>query len=52
VLVAYIKRRAGRKVLVEFDGMKIKLEEPTTEEADRVLKLVEEKYKDKRRKNR
>lgn len=49
VLVAYMKRRTGRKVLVELDGMKIKIEEPTTEEADRVLKLVEQKKKKKKK---
>jgi hypothetical protein len=28
------KRRAGRKVQIEFDGLKMKVEEPTAEEAD------------------
>jgi len=47
-IVAYIKRRSGRAVQVEFDGTKIKIAEPTAEEADRVLTMVEERSKAKK----
>jgi hypothetical protein len=47
-IVAYIKRRSGRAVQVEFDGTKIKIAEPTAEEADRVLTMVEERFKAKK----
>jgi hypothetical protein len=45
-----MKRRTGRKVQVEFDGLKMKIEEPTADEADRVLTLIEQRYKAKRQK--
>lgn len=50
VIVAYMKRRTGRKVQVEFDGVKMKIEEPTADEADRVLKLIEQRRNEKRQK--
>jgi hypothetical protein len=50
VIIAYMKRRTGRKVQVEFDGLKMKIEEPTADEADRVLTLIEQRYKAKRQK--
>jgi hypothetical protein len=50
VIIAYMKRRTGRKVQIEFDGLKMKVEEPTAEEADRILTLIEQRHKGKRRK--
>lgn len=46
VIVAYMKRRTGRKVQIECDGLKLKVEEPTAEETDRLLKLVEQRQKE------
>ncbi len=43
MIVAYMKRRPGRKVHVECDGLKIKIEEPSDEEVTRVLNLVEQR---------
>jgi hypothetical protein len=50
VIVAYMKRKTGRKVQIECDGFKIKIEEPSLEEADRVLRLIEQKHAAKREK--
>jgi hypothetical protein len=50
VIIAYMKRRTGRKVQIEFDGLKLKVEEPTAEEADRVLKLIEQRQGARRQK--
>jgi hypothetical protein len=47
-IVAYIKRHSGRAVQAEFDGIKLKIAEPTAEEADRVLSMVEERFKAKK----
>jgi hypothetical protein len=51
-IVAYIKRRSGRAVQVEFDGTKIKIAEPTAEEANRVLTMVEERFRAKKAKRK
>ena len=42
IIIAYLKRKTGRSMRVEFDGTTVKFDEPTEQEADRVLKLVEE----------
>lgn len=44
VILAYMKRRTGRKVQIEFDGLRAKIEKPTAEEIDSALKLVEQRY--------
>jgi predicted ThiF/HesA family dinucleotide-utilizing enzyme len=49
-IVAYLKRRSGRSVQAEVGGVKIKIAEPTTEEADRVLSIVEDQIRAKSRK--
>jgi hypothetical protein len=48
IIVAYLKRRTGRNVQIEFGGVRMKLKEPTEEEVDRVLTLVEKKAKKKK----
>jgi len=48
-ILAYMKRRTGRKVQIEFDSLKVKIEEPTLGEADRVLKLIEQRYDEVKR---
>jgi hypothetical protein len=45
-----MKRRTGRKVQIEFDGLKMKVEEATEEEVDRILKLIEQRHKAKQQK--
>jgi hypothetical protein len=50
VIIAYMKRRTGRKVQIEFDDLKVKVEEPTAEEADRVLKIIEQRHEAGRKK--
>jgi hypothetical protein len=52
VIIAFIKRRRGRKVQVECDGLKLKIDEPTEEEVERILKLIEQQQRTKRQKNR
>lgn len=42
VLMAYMKRQAGRKVQVELDGKRLMINGATTEEVGRVLKLLED----------
>jgi hypothetical protein len=48
VIIAYMKRRTGRKVQVSCDGLKLRIDEPTPEEVDRVLTMVEDRYKTKK----
>ena len=50
VIIAYMKRRTGRKVQVECDGLKLKIDEATEEEVDRILTLVERRSTAKRQK--
>jgi hypothetical protein len=50
VIIAYMKRRTGRKVQVECDGLKLKIDEATDEEVDRILTLVEQRHRAKRQK--
>jgi hypothetical protein len=49
-IVAYLKRRSGRSVQAEVGGVKIKIAEPTPEETDRVLTIVEDQIRAKTRK--
>ena len=50
VIIAYMKRRTGRKIQVQYDGLKLKIDEPTESEVDRVLMLVEKRTTTKRQK--
>ena len=50
IIIAYIKLRTGRKVQVECDGLKLKIDEATDEEVDRILTLVEQRHKTNRQK--
>lgn len=52
IIVAYMKRRSGRKVQIECDGFKLKIEEATTEEVNRALTLIEQRRATKQLKNK
>jgi hypothetical protein len=50
VIIAYINRRTGRRIQVECDGLKLKIDEATDQEVERVLALIEQRHKAKRQK--
>jgi hypothetical protein len=43
IIIAYMKRRPGRKVQVQCDGLKLKIDEPTEAEVDRILTIAEQR---------